>query len=395
MRTFILILFFVVTFTNPLFAKEASTALEQGLAAYERQDYATAVRLWMPLAKAGDAQAEANVGVMYVQGQGVTKEEANIKVGIRFIASAAGKGLMSAQSMLGSIYEKGRIVVRDDVAAAKWFRLAAEQGDATAQYNLSGMYEKGRGIGKDPMLAAKFLRLAAEQGFGAAQFNLGAYYARGVGVPKDLNQAAQWYRKAADQGLPDAQNNLGLLYFNGNGVAKNLAESARLFEKSAAQGYAVGEANLGLAYLNGDGVRQDFSLARMWLERAIGHAATEVEPGDADTQGSLAQAQLNLGYMYASAKGVARNYEKAIAYFRQAAVLSDAAAFSNLAYAYHSGSGVQKNDSMAFTYYALAMRFGDNEAQAKRDDVGKNVAPDERSKAQRRAEVWQPGQPLP
>jgi hypothetical protein len=41
------------------------------------------------------------------------------------------------------------------------------------------------------------------------------------------------------------------------------------------------------------------------------------------------------------------------------------------------------------------VRFGEEDAQAKRDDVGKRLAPDERAIAQQRAMSWQIGQPLP
>lgn len=39
--------------------------LEDAQAAYERKDYATALRVWRPLAEQGDAQAQYNLGQMY------------------------------------------------------------------------------------------------------------------------------------------------------------------------------------------------------------------------------------------------------------------------------------------------------------------------------------------
>ena len=39
--------------------------LEDGLEAYEKGDYATALRLWRPLAEQGDADAQSNLGLMY------------------------------------------------------------------------------------------------------------------------------------------------------------------------------------------------------------------------------------------------------------------------------------------------------------------------------------------
>ena len=47
--------------------------LDEGEAAYDRGDYATAVRLWRPLAEQGYAAAQSNLGVMYAKGQGVSQ----------------------------------------------------------------------------------------------------------------------------------------------------------------------------------------------------------------------------------------------------------------------------------------------------------------------------------
>ncbi len=46
-------------------------AFEDGFAAYRSEDYPTALRLWMPLARQGDAGAQFNLGIMYANGRGV------------------------------------------------------------------------------------------------------------------------------------------------------------------------------------------------------------------------------------------------------------------------------------------------------------------------------------
>ena len=48
--------------------------LEDGLAASARQDYATALRLWRPLADQGDAYAQYNLAVMYDTARGVPRD---------------------------------------------------------------------------------------------------------------------------------------------------------------------------------------------------------------------------------------------------------------------------------------------------------------------------------
>jgi hypothetical protein len=91
-------------------------------AAYDRSDYATALKVWLPLANEGD------------------------KV---------------AQTYVGEIYEKGLGVQPDYALALEWYRKAAEQGYARAQINLGYLYELGMGIGKDPATALNWYRKAA------------------------------------------------------------------------------------------------------------------------------------------------------------------------------------------------------------------------------------------
>jgi TolA-binding protein len=55
---------------------EEKRAFENGVAAYERGDYATAMRLWRPLADRGNGDAQYNLGVMYDKGLGVRPNDA-------------------------------------------------------------------------------------------------------------------------------------------------------------------------------------------------------------------------------------------------------------------------------------------------------------------------------
>ena len=63
---------------SPAFATPAlsQSQFDLGLAAYERQDYATAYRQWRPLADQGNASAQHNLGLMYERGQGVRQDYA-------------------------------------------------------------------------------------------------------------------------------------------------------------------------------------------------------------------------------------------------------------------------------------------------------------------------------
>jgi hypothetical protein len=62
---------FVLSFTG------AATAVPQpdAEAAYQRGDYATAYRLWLPLAEQGSPLAQQNIGRMYERGEGVPQDQ--------------------------------------------------------------------------------------------------------------------------------------------------------------------------------------------------------------------------------------------------------------------------------------------------------------------------------
>ena len=47
---------------------------DKGFSAYEKGDYATALREWTPLAEQGYASAQNNLGNMYAKGEGVLQD---------------------------------------------------------------------------------------------------------------------------------------------------------------------------------------------------------------------------------------------------------------------------------------------------------------------------------
>ncbi len=53
----------------------AAQDYQKGDVAYQRGDYATALREWRPLAEQGHAAAQYNLGGMYSQGQGVPRDD--------------------------------------------------------------------------------------------------------------------------------------------------------------------------------------------------------------------------------------------------------------------------------------------------------------------------------
>ena len=105
---------------------------EDAVLAYNKGDYATALRLLRPLANQGNVSAQYNLGGMYAKGQGVPQDYAEA---VKWYRLAANQGDADAQVNLGIMYHKGQGVPQDYVSAHMWFNLAAAKGDKDAAKN--------------------------------------------------------------------------------------------------------------------------------------------------------------------------------------------------------------------------------------------------------------------
>jgi TPR repeat protein len=113
-------------------AQKDAAFYQEGLDAYAKGDFATALGKFQPLADKGNAQAQFNLGVMYRQGQGVAQNDAQA---VAWWSKAAEQGHVEAQDNLGLRYARGQGVAQDWVQADKWFTVAAAAGNQTATGN--------------------------------------------------------------------------------------------------------------------------------------------------------------------------------------------------------------------------------------------------------------------
>ena len=124
-----------------LFTLAAPTwaGLDEGMAAYERGDYATAVPEFRTLAARGHTWAQVKLGLMYANGRGVRQDYSEA---MRWYRKAAEQGDARGQYSLGFMYREGQGVPKDCVQAHKWFNLAASRGDANATENRDYVAER-------------------------------------------------------------------------------------------------------------------------------------------------------------------------------------------------------------------------------------------------------------
>lgn len=149
--------------------------LQKAVDAVHRKDYPAAVRLLEPLARAGNAQAQARLAWLYYHGHGVRESDA---LALQWFERAARQGLPEAQFELGNMYAYGLAPPRPETdgarLAAQWYFEAARQGHAAAQYSLGILFLTGSGVSASATEARKWIERAAAQGHADAAAFLSA-----------------------------------------------------------------------------------------------------------------------------------------------------------------------------------------------------------------------------
>lgn len=140
----------------------AQAGFPEGASAYNARNYVQAMREIAPLARAGHADAQHLLGLMYYMGRGVARD---YKQALQWHLKAAQQGKADAQYVVGAMYYTGNAVPQDQKHAVTWFRKAAEQGHGEAQHALGLMYRYHvAGVPGDPVIAYMLWNLAAAGG---------------------------------------------------------------------------------------------------------------------------------------------------------------------------------------------------------------------------------------
>ncbi len=198
-------------------------------------------------AKAGDSHNQYKLGLFYLLGLGVDKDEAK---GVEWLKSAADKGGYSpAQFELSRCHLQGRGVPINEISAFQLFERAIKNGHKQAYQELNQYIE------------TNLLQLANNNNNNTwAQYRLGLFYFSGLGVPKNETLGIQWLAKSSDGGFEVAQYEIGRLYVRGLVVPKDEAKGVGYLNLVVANGKSRLESaryELGFCYLHGIGAQQD------------------------------------------------------------------------------------------------------------------------------------------
>lgn len=177
-----------VTQRRPIKTSQSDCEIRGGeYVAYDRANYSTALKIWLPLAQAGDP---------------------------------------AAQTYVGEIYEKGLGLTPDYALAAQWYNKAAAQKHSRAQINLGNLYEHGRGVPQDKQKALNLYRSASglvnddllyvstlnsthvtKAKYDASQQQLAQSHQRGTQLQRELDQTRNHLDSQKDE-LESAQRAL-------------------------------------------------------------------------------------------------------------------------------------------------------------------------------------------
>ena len=131
-------------------------------------------------------------------GQGVEKNEAEA---LKWYQKAAEAGNAYAQANMGVFCQTGGGGMAKDIAkAAEWFDKAAKQGNAHAQFYLARLYENGNGVEKNISKATELYGKAAQGGIPQAQVAYAMRLSNGDGIDMNIDEALKWAEKAAVSG---------------------------------------------------------------------------------------------------------------------------------------------------------------------------------------------------
>lgn len=330
-------------------------------------------------ADAGDAFAMNNLGVMYEQGQGVTRSDFEA---VRWYQAASDAGSSVAMVNLGWMYESGKGVGQSDEEAARWYRAAADAGNGRGAGNLGWMYENGRGVAKSEAEAAHWYQVGTDLGDGRSMQSLGWMYENGVGVAQDDAKAVDYFKRSADTGNVKSLVSLGWHYENGRGVPQDDMQAVNYYRQAADLGDYEAMGNLAWMYENGRGVAQSYEEAVRWYRAGHegGNARSTVAlgwfyetgrgglaPDDYEAarlyklgaEGGNPAGMGNIAWMYENGHGVEQSYEEAVRWYTKGHEANDARSSTALGWFYENGlGGVAQSDTEAARLYRIGAEGG-------------------------------------
>ena len=230
----------------------------------------------------GEADAERDLGLMYLHGNGIDR---NIHRALELLNASAGRGYTDAAMTLGDLYASGELVPPSAEEAIKYYSMAQGNGRAGALERMGDIYREGRLIRRDiPRAlelyseASSIVLASAEEKARAIRADRESLYRKGMGLTASSpEEAFRCLAISTGMGYPPAYTALADCYLRGVGTAIDRAsafgwysEAAKLLDRDATY-------MLGVCYADGIGVDRNPIKARQALTRAASMGVKEAE----------------------------------------------------------------------------------------------------------------------
>ncbi|MBR3941450.1 MAG: sel1 repeat family protein, partial [Bacteroidaceae bacterium] len=234
---------------------------ERAMIYYNQKRYKDALTMFIELAQHRYAPSIYYIGLCYLNGTGLTKNE---QQAYRFISDAAECGEARAMYDLAVMTENGTGTEADKVKAHDLFTKAAEQNEPRALVEMGHRYLDGTMVPQDKVKAEEFLRKGTELKFPVAMLEYGKLLqADGRDGLKHIRAAADEKNEEALQLMIEHERNAG----NNKKVYKFARELHLL-------GNHTGTKIMADCYYEGKGIGRDKSLAKD-LYREAANAGNE------------------------------------------------------------------------------------------------------------------------
>ncbi|MDE5465211.1 tetratricopeptide repeat protein [Bradyrhizobium sp. CSS354] len=143
---------------------------------------------------------------------------------MRLWRELADQGNPLALFAVAMLYQNGLGVAKDEAEAVRWYLQAAQQGNEGAQEALYEAYTQGRGVPVDYAEAEKWIRPLAEKGYGLPQLFLASLCLR----KQNLIESYKWLTLSKRGNLPSDLATKGLENLRTKMSKADVVEAERL-----------------------------------------------------------------------------------------------------------------------------------------------------------------------
>ena len=309
-----------------------------------------AIFWWKSAADAGDIPSTLLMARFY-EGQFGFPELKDSKESLAAYSKAAGLGDAAAMAALGSRLLSGDEKIRDEKKGREWLKKAIEAKEYTG-YLALGDYEEN--VKKDLKTALSEYERGKDAGQIDCVLRTADFYIQGKGVEKDSTRGLALLEKAAEAGNPTANFRLAVQSLSAE--KPDLLVGYKHLLAAANGSLAEAQNELGLFYLSGKLAAADGPAGVAWLTRAA--------------QGGYPQAQNNLATLYErGAAGVVQNLENAGQLYALAANQGHGPATLALARLVNEGVGTKADPAKAWALASLAEERGAENAKKLLDSI--------------------------